>query len=121
MLDCLGCCSALLHIGNLMRRWRQTGEVKDRPRSGRPRTTSAAEDQQIGLMALRRRATPVLEIRVNIRASRRNGQQGLSVQTVRNRLREQGLRSRKPAKSQSQTTAFSMVEKTCTVDSCTVV
>ena len=84
-------------IGNLMRRWRQTGEVKDRPRSGRPRTTSAAEDRQIGLMALRRRATPAPEIRVNIRARRRNGQQGLSVQTVRNRLREQGLRSRKPA------------------------
>ena len=67
-------------IGNLMRRWRQTGEVKDRPRSGRPRTTSAAEDR---LMALQRRATPAPEIRVNIRARRRNGQQGLSVQTVR--------------------------------------
>ena len=80
-----------------MRRWRQTAEVKDRSRSGRPRTTSAAEDRQIGLMALRRRATPAPEIRVNIRARRGNGQQGLSVQTVRNRLRGQGLRSRKPA------------------------
>ena len=56
-------------ITNLMRRWRETGEVKDRPRSGRPRTTTAVEDQQIHVLTLRTRSTPATELRVNIGVS----------------------------------------------------
>ena len=56
---------------NLMRRWRETGEVKDRPRSGRPRTTTVVEDQQTRGMALLLlwRSTPATEVRVHIGVS----------------------------------------------------
>ncbi len=84
-------------ISNLIRRYNATGSVKDRPRSGRPRVTDAAEDRSILLMSLRKRTRSAPSIRAEVRRRRRN-QQGLSIQTVRNRLRAGGLRARKPAK-----------------------
>lgn len=80
-----------------MRRYRETGQVADRPRSGRRRCTTPAEDRHIRLQALRERSVPANRIQANIHRQRRNGQQGVSVQTIRNRLHDQGLRSRKPA------------------------
>ena len=85
-------------VTNLLRRYRDTGDVKDRPRSGRPKATDAREDRRIRLLALRQRTRSGPSIRNQIRTERRAGHQGLCVQTVRNRLRQYGLRSRKPAK-----------------------
>ena len=81
-------------LSNLIRRYNETHEVKDRHRSGRPRATTPQEDRRIRLLSLRSRTTPATTIRATIRNERRV-QQGLSVQTVRNRLHESGLRSRK--------------------------
>ena len=84
-------------VSNLVRRYNETGDVKDRHRSGRPRVTTPAEDRRICTLALRSRTKPATEITAEIRADRRR-QRGLCSQTVRNRLRQQGLRSRKPSK-----------------------
>ena len=63
-----------------LRRWfRVTGNVADRPRSGRPRVTTAADDRYIVLQHQRNR-------RVTAAATRR--QYGIHPQTVRNRLRQ---------------------------------
>ena len=84
-------------LSRLVRRYRETGDVKDRVRSGRPRITTAVEDRRIRLLSLRSRDKPATVIRDEIRVDRANPRQGLSVQTVRNRLHNSGLRSRKTA------------------------
>ena len=45
-------------IRYLQTRLRETGSSNDRPRSGRPRVTSAADDRYIRLSHLRRRSQP---------------------------------------------------------------
>ena len=84
-------------LSRLVRRYRETGDVKDRVRSGRPRITTAVEDRRIRLLSLRSRDKPATVIRDEIRVDRANPRQGLSVQTVRNQLHNNGLRSRKTA------------------------
>ena len=66
-------------IERLRRRFRVTGNVADRPRSGRPRVTTAADDRYIVLQHLRNR-------RLTEAATGR--QYGIHPQTVRNRLRQ---------------------------------
>ena len=66
-------------IEHLRRRFRVTGNVADRPRSGRPRVTTAADDRYIVLQHLRNR-------RLNAAAIGRL--YGIHRQTVRNRLRQ---------------------------------
>ena len=67
-------------ISRLRRRLANTTSVKDRPRSGRPRTTTRRQDQQIRLTHLRHRSQTAATIlgRNNVR---------ISAKTVRNRLR----------------------------------
>ena len=65
-------------IERLRRRFRVTGNIADRPRSGRPRVTFAADDCYIVLQHLRKR---------RLTAAATGGQYGIHQQTVRNRLR----------------------------------
>ena len=70
-------------LSRLVRRYRETGDVKDRVRSGRPRITTAVEDRRIRLLSLRSRDKTATVIRDEIRVDRANPRHGLSVQTVR--------------------------------------
>ena len=80
--------------------FRETGDVKDRPRSGRPRVTTPVEDRYIRLLALRdqRMSSRVIQTRLAGRHGRR-----FSDQTIRNRLHTNHLRARKPAKKPALT------------------
>ena len=66
-------------IERLRRRLRVTGNFADRPRSGRPRVTTAAGDRYIVLQHLRNR---------RLTAAATGRQYGIHSQTVRNRLRQ---------------------------------
>ena len=66
-------------IEHLRRRFRVTGNVADRPRSDRPRVTTAADDRFIVLQHLRNR---------RLTAAATGRQYGIHPQTVRNRLRQ---------------------------------
>ena len=74
----------------LVRRLRETGRVADRPRSGHPRVTSQRQDRAIRLAHLRNRH---LTATVNTVGS---DNRRIHPKTVRNRLREFGLRARRP-------------------------
>lgn len=65
-------------INRLRRRFQVRGNVHDRPRSGRPRVTTAADDHYITVTHLRNR-----RLCATVTARRH----GISAQTVRNRLR----------------------------------
>ena len=81
-------------ISRLQERVRTTGMSQERRRPGRPRTTTRQEDRYIGLSALRERTANSETIRGRLRAATQNN---ISARTVQRRLREQGLRSRRPA------------------------
>ena len=66
-------------IVRLRRRFRVTGNVADRPGSGRPRVTTAADDRYIVLQHLRNR-------RLTTAVTRK--QYGIHPQTIRNQLRQ---------------------------------
>lgn len=76
-------------IHELVRRLRETGDVKDRPRSGRPKSTSHRDDHRIVLTHLRNRFTPA-----TLTAPVYN----VCAQTIRNRLKAQQrpIRARRP-------------------------
>ena len=66
-------------IKRLRRRFRVTGNVADRPQSGRPHVTTAADDRYIVLQHLRNR---------RLTAAATGRQYGIHPQTVRNPLRQ---------------------------------
>ena len=66
-------------IERLRRRFRVTVNVADRPRSGRQRVTTAANDRNIVLQHLRNR---------RLTGAATGRQYGIHPQTVRNRLRQ---------------------------------
>ena len=68
--------------------------MRDRPRSGRPRVTSAATDRRIETLAARRRYVTARTIQAEVRQP---GRQRISTQTVRRRLHHAGFRARHPA------------------------
>ena len=74
-------------IKRLRRRFRVTGNVADRPRSCRPRVTTAADDRYIVLQHLRNR-----------RLTAAANKYGIHPQTVRNQLRQnvQHIRAYRP-------------------------
>ena len=76
-------------IRRLRRRFRITGNVADRPRSGRLRVTTAADDHYIVLQYLRNR---------RLTAAATGIQYGIHPQTVRNQLRQnvQPIRAYRP-------------------------
>ena len=80
-------------IERLVRRLRETGHLADRPRSGRPRVTSRRQDRTIRLTHLRNRHLTATETALNT-VDTHNRQ--ISPKTVGSRLREIGLRPRRP-------------------------
>ena len=74
----------------LQRRLRQTGTTSDRPRSGRPKVTMPREDRLIRLAHLRNRFLPATVTATTI------PRRPVSPRTVRRRLRQFGLRARRP-------------------------
>ena len=76
-------------IKRLRRQFRVTGNVADRPRSGRPHVTTADDDRYIVLQHLRNR---------RLTAATTGSQYGIHPQTVRNRLRQnvQPIRAYRP-------------------------
>ena len=80
-------------IERLVRCLRETGHLADRPRSGRPRVTSRRQDRTIRLAHLRNRHLTATETALNT-VGTHNRQ--ISPKTVGSRLREIGLRARRP-------------------------
>ena len=79
-------------VDRLVQRYAQHNDVRDRPRSGRPRVTTPAQDRYIRVTHLRYRLQTATTTARNIPNLRR-----IHPQTVINRLREYGLRPRRPA------------------------
>ena len=79
-------------ISRLRTRLAQTNSNLDRRRSGRPRSTSQAQDRFLRTSALRSRSVSAEQLRERLS---RTGTR-VSVQTVRNRLHSVGLRARRP-------------------------
>lgn len=77
-----------------LERFRATGGVEDRHRSGRPRCTSRQDDRYLQLSALRNRTVTSSTLRNQLMNT---ANVNVSSRTVRRRLRESGLASRRPA------------------------
>ena len=82
-------------IYRLLVRLRDTGTTSDRRRSGRPRATTLRQDRQIRLIHLRNRFVTAVNTARRMPGRFNNR---ISDQTVRNRLRQCGLRARRPLK-----------------------
>ena len=80
-------------ISRLWQRLPLTGITADRPRSGRPRVTTARQDHHTRLTHLRDRFQTATETALNTPGTHNNR---IHPQTVRNRLRDVGLRARRP-------------------------
>ncbi len=80
-------------IYQLQRRYNETGCTRDRPRSGRPRVTTPNHDRRIRLIPLRDRFLSATTTAVEIPGRANNH---ISAKTVIRRLREHGLRARRP-------------------------
>ena len=80
-------------IERLVHRLRETGRLADRPRTGRPRVTTQHQDRAIRLAHLRNRYVTATETANNTIG---NHDRHIHPKTVRNRLREAGLRCRRP-------------------------
>lgn len=94
----LGCSQPC--ISNLINRYLATGTVEDNPRTGRPRVTTPNQDRYIVLQHLRHRFRPATRT-----AAETVGHHNHPVApgTVRNRLNEEGLHSRRPCRGQTLT------------------
>ena len=80
-------------ISRLVRKHGQTNTVVDRQRTGRPRITSIREDRRLIRLARRQPFATSATLKDQWLPNRR-----LSTQTIRNRLKRAGLRSRRPIK-----------------------
>ena len=87
---CLGVIQSV--ISRLLTRLAQTNCTLDRRQSGRPRSTSQAQDRFLRTSALRSRSVSVKELRERLS---RTGT-SVSVQTVRYQLHSSGLRAQRP-------------------------
>ena len=79
-------------IHRLISRFTQTNSTADRPRTGRPRCTTPAQDRYLRTSALRSRVISGAELRARLLQTGTR----VSIQTVRNRLHSAGLRARRP-------------------------
>ena len=80
-------------IVQLMQRFRQTGNVTDHPRAGRPRKTTPREDRLISGRARQRPFSTAGALRGNLSFGGH-----ISTHTVIRRLHHQGMRARRPIK-----------------------
>jgi transposase-like protein len=74
--------------------YRETGRIADRPHSGGPRVTTPAQDRYIRTSHLRHRYRMATTTTAQVTPGTHNP--SISAQTVRNRLREAGLRACRP-------------------------
>ena len=81
-------------IQRLRERWQTTGSVQEPRRPGRTRSTTIQQDRFVVLSSLRDRTAPARAIRNELLNATNVT---VSDQTIRNRLREAGLRSRSAA------------------------
>ena len=81
-------------VQRLHHRFIETGAVQERLRCGRPRVTTTSEDHYLVLSALRDRSATSVSLRGQLRVATDSN---ISCSTVRRRLHEQNLRSRRPA------------------------
>ena len=81
-------------ISRLWNRFRQTGNVSERPRSGRPRSTTARQDRYMSLMARRHRFQSAVQLNTDFHAA--SGVR-ITPQTLRQRLHAANLRAHRPA------------------------
>jgi transposase len=77
-------------VSRLVRTHTQTNNVKDLPRSGRPRATSDRDDRALQRMVRRMPFATILVLKQHWLPNGR-----LSTRTVRNRLKSAGLKSRR--------------------------
>lgn len=84
-------------VRRLRERFNATGVTNDRPRSGRPRVTTRGQDRYIVTSHLRDRFMPAVVTARNTPGTHNNR---ISAQTVINRLRERGIRARRPYNGQ---------------------
>ena len=78
-------------IVRLMQRFRQTGNVTDRPRAGRPRKKTSREDRLVSRRARQRPFSTAGALRGNLAFGGH-----ISTRTVIRRLHNQGMRARRP-------------------------
>lgn len=83
-------------IGRLAQRHQETGSVERRPGQGRGRVTSVRDDRYLRLITLRTRHCTARLLQREMLAAR---DVAISLQTVRNRLREDNIRARVPARA----------------------
>ncbi|CDQ82965.1 unnamed protein product [Oncorhynchus mykiss] len=89
-------------VRRLSQHYRETGQTADHPHSGRPRVTTPAQGRYIRTSHLRdrnRMATTTARVRPEMHNP------SISAQTVRNRLRETGLRACRPHQTSPATTS----------------
>jgi transposase len=84
---------SIITISRLLIRLRQTSRTNDRPLNGRPRVTSQRQDRHLRLIHLQNHMTATEDT-----ARRTPGLANVRIsgQTVHRRLRESGLRARRP-------------------------
>ena len=82
-----------LIIVRLMQRFRQTRNVTDRPRVGRPRKTTPRKDRLLSIRARQRPFSTAGALRGNLVLGCH-----ISTRTVIRRLHHQGMRARRPIK-----------------------
>ena len=85
-------------VRSLRQRYRETGWTADRPRSGRSRVTTPAQDQNIRTAHLRDRYRMATTTAQDTPGTHNPS---ISAQTVHNRLREAGLRACRPVVGRS--------------------
>ena len=78
-------------VTNTLKRYQATGSTSELPRSGRPRVTDDRDDLYIRTMHLRDRFRHATYTARNLPSLQR-----VSAQTVRNRLRERGIKAYRP-------------------------
>jgi transposase len=81
-------------ISRLWNRFQHTGNVAERPRSGRPRKTTVRQDRYLSNMAKRQRFQSAVRLNSDFRTA--TGVR-VSSQTVRNRLHTANMRAYRPA------------------------
>ncbi|CAJ0955651.1 unnamed protein product [Ranitomeya imitator] len=78
-------------VAKTINRYKETGLHEDRPRKGRPRVTSAAEDKFIRVTSLRNRRLTAAQIRDQINATQSSSSKHISTTTVKRKLCAAGL------------------------------
>ncbi len=88
-------------INNLARRYQETSNVADRPRSGCPIVTTVQTDRRIETIATRRKFVTATVIQNELTNAR---QRRISDQTIRNRLHRAGILPKIPCRVPESTT-----------------